>query len=91
MFDSRFGHTRELARFGADISVEGRCAEVWGVRELTGAVVNAGDLRGAAAMVIAALSAEGQSLVVDSGHIMRGYEHFDQRLRYLGADIFLEL
>ena len=49
------------------------------------------DLRGAAAMVIAALSAEGQSLVVDSGHIMRGYEHFDQRLRYLGADIFLEL
>lgn len=91
VFDSRFGHTKELARFGADISVEGRCAEVWGVRELTGAVVNAGDLRGAAAMVIAALSAEGQSLVVDSGHIMRGYEHFDQRLRYLGADIFLEL
>ncbi len=91
VFDSRFGHTKELARFGADISVEGKCAAVWGVRDLSGAVVSAGDLRGAAAMIIAALSAEGQSLVVDSGHISRGYEYFDHRLRYLGADIFLEL
>lgn len=91
VFDSRFGHASELRRFGADISVEGRKASVWGVRSLKGAVVSAGDLRGGAAMIIAALAAEGESLIVDSGHIARGYEHLDHKLRYLGADIFLEL
>lgn len=91
VFDSRFGHASELRRFGADISVEGRKASVWGVRSLKGAVVSAGDLRGGAAMIIAALTAEGESLIVDSGHIARGYEHLDHKLRYLGADIFLEL
>ncbi len=91
VFDSRFGHTKELQRFGADISVEGRSASVWGVRSLRGAVVSAGDLRGGAAMIIAALSAEGESLIVDQGHVARGYEHLDHKLRYLGADIYLEL
>lgn len=91
VFDSRFGHAKELARFGADITVDGRCACVWGVKSLHGAVVSAGDLRGGAAMLISALSAEGESLVVDSGHIARGYEHLDNKLRYLGADIYLEL
>ena len=91
VFDSRFGHAKELRRFGADISVEGRSASVWGVRSLRGAVVSAGDLRGGAAMIIAALSAGGESLIVDQGHIARGYEHLDHKLRYLGADIYLEL
>lgn len=91
VFDSRFGHAKELARFGADITVDGRRACVWGVRSLHGAVVSAGDLRGGAAMLISALSAEGESLVVDTGHIARGYEHLDNKLRYLGADIYLEL
>ncbi len=91
VFDSRFGHAKELRRFGADISVEGRSASVWGVRSLSGAVVSAGDLRGGAAMIIAALSADGESLIVDQGHIARGYEHLDHKLRYLGADIYLEL
>ena len=91
VFDSRFGHAKELRRFGADISVEGRSASVWGVRSLRGAVVSAGDLRGGAAMIIAALSADGESLIVDQGHIARGYEHLDHKLRYLGADIYLEL
>lgn len=91
VFDSRFGHAKQLSRFGADISVEGRQASVWGVRDLRGAVVSAGDLRGGAAMIIAALSAEGESLIVDPGHIARGYEHLDHKLRSLGADIFLEL
>ena len=91
VFDSRFGHAKQLSRFGADISVEERQASVWGVRDLRGAVVSAGDLRGGAAMIIAALSAEGESLIVDPGHIARGYEHLDHKLRSLGADIFLEL
>ncbi len=91
VFDSRFGHVKELRRFGADIAVDGRRASVWGVRSLTGAVVGAGDLRGGAAMLIAALCAEGGSLIVDPGHIARGYEHLDHKLRYLGADIYLEL
>ncbi len=91
VFDSRFGHAKELRRFGADISVEGRSASVWGVRSLRGAVVSVGDLRGGAAMLIAALSAGGESLIVDSGHIARGYEQLDHKLRYLGADIYLEL
>lgn len=91
VFDSRFGHAKELRRFGADISVEGRSASVWGVHSLRGAVVSAGDLRGGAAMIIAALSADGESLIVDQGHVARGYEHLDHKLRYLGADIYLEL
>lgn len=91
VFDSRFAHTKELARFGADISVERRKASVWGVRSLSGSVVSTTDLRGGAAMVIAALAAEGGSIIVDSGHIRRGYEFLDHRLRALGADIFMEL
>ena len=91
MFDSRYCHALELMRFGADIDISGRSAEVYGVRSLKGATVNATDLRGGAAMVIAALSAEGESVVVDSGHIARGYEHLDLKLRSLGADIFMEI
>lgn len=91
IFDSRFGHTRELSRFGADISVEGRQASVWGVRSLQGATVSATDLRGGAAMLIAGLSADGESRIIDSGHITRGYENFDYKLRSLGADIFMEM
>lgn len=91
IFDSRFGHTRELSRFGADINVEGRQASVWGVRSLQGATVSATDLRGGAAMLIAGLSADGESRIIDSGHITRGYENFDYKLRSLGADIFMEM
>lgn len=91
IFDSRFSHTRELSRFGADISVEGRRASVWGVRSLQGATVSATDLRGGAAMLIAGLSADGESRIIDSGHITRGYENFDYKLRSLGADIFMEM
>lgn len=91
VFDSRFGHAKELSRFGADISVDGRCASVWGVSSLRGATVSAADLRGGAAMLIAGLSAEGESHIVDSGHITRGYENFDHKLRSLGADVFMEM
>lgn len=91
MFDSRFMHAEQLLRFGADIAVEGRKATVWGVRSLGGATVSATDLRGGAAMIIAALMADGCSRVVDAGHIERGYESLDNKLRALGAQIYMEI
>lgn len=69
------------------IHTEGRVAVVTGVRELHGAPTVATDLRGGAALIIAGLSAEGETEILDSGHIERGYENFDQRLRELGAEI----
>lgn len=91
IFDSRFCHAAQLMRFGADIAVDGREATVWGVRSLRGATVTATDLRGGAAMVIAGLSAEGSTSVIDAGHIARGYENFDNKLRSLGANVFMEI
>ena len=55
-----------------------------------GAALTATDLRGGAAMIVAGLSAEGETVICDDGHVTRGYEHFDVRLRSLGADIYLE-
>lgn len=91
IFDSRFCHAAQLVRFGADIAISGREATVWGVRSLNGATVSSTDLRGGAAMIIAALSAEGSSEIVDGGHISRGYEAFDYKLRSLGADVYTEI
>lgn len=87
IFESRFRHVPELRRLGADVRVEGRVAMVCGVKTLYGAPVTATDLRGGAAMVLAGLSAEGETQVFDSGHIERGYERFDECLRALGADV----
>ena len=72
---------------GASIKVEGSTAIVEGVDKYTGAVVSAPDLRAGAALVIAALTAEGYSTVEDIKYIERGYEDFDQKLRELGAHI----
>lgn len=91
IFDSRFAHAAELKRFGADITVNGREATVWGVRSLQGATVTATDLRGGAAMIIAGLSANGKTEVADTGHIARGYENLDYKLRSLGADVYMEI
>lgn len=90
VFDSRFAHASELARFGADISVSGREATVWGVGSLAPAIATSTDLRGGAAVLIAALSAEGRSMIIDAEHIARGYENLDGQLRALGADIYME-
>lgn len=90
VFDSRFAHASELARFGADISVGGREATVWGVGSLAPAIATSTDLRGGAAVLIAALSAEGRSMIIDAEHIARGYENLDGQLRALGADIYME-
>ena len=90
IFENRFRQVPELVRLGADITLHDRTAEIRGVDSLWGTVLSATDLRGGAAMIVAGLSAEGETLVYDAGHIRRGYERFDTRLRALGADICLD-
>ena len=90
IFENRFRQVPELRRLGADISSSGQLAEIWGVDRLHGAAMTATDLRGGAAMIVAGLSADGETVICDDGHITRGYERFDMRLRSLGADIYLE-
>ena len=87
IFENRFRHVGELRRLGANIRTEMRVAMVTGVSRLNSAPVTATDLRGGAALVVAALAAEGETVIYDSGHIDRGYENLDVLLRQLGADI----
>ncbi len=87
IFDNRFRYVDELRRMGANISVEGRVAVIEGVDKLKGAPVKATDLRAGAALIIAALSAEGVSEIYDIFHVERGYENMEIKLRSLGADI----
>ena len=87
IFESRYRHVAELQRMGADIRVEGRVAVVCGVERLHGADVFAADLRGGAALVIAALQAEGLSAIHRTHHIQRGYADLAGDLAGLGARI----
>lgn len=87
VMEQRFKYTDELARMGARISVNGRDARVDGVASLTAANVRAVDLRAGAAMVIAALSANGTTIIEDIHHIQRGYEDMVGKLRAVGANI----
>ena len=90
IFENRYRQAPELMRLGADITLSGKTAEIWGVERLRGTSLTATDLRGGAAMIIAGLCAEGETVICDDGHVKRGYEHLDSRLRALGADIYLE-
>ncbi|WP_338819361.1 UDP-N-acetylglucosamine 1-carboxyvinyltransferase 1 [Moorella thermoacetica] len=87
IFENRFKHAAELRRLGADIKIEGRVAVINGVPGLSGSMVEASDLRAGAALVIAGLLAEGQTLVEGVHHLDRGYEQLEKRLGDLGADI----
>ncbi|MBE5825699.1 MAG: UDP-N-acetylglucosamine 1-carboxyvinyltransferase [Butyrivibrio sp.] len=87
IFENRFKYVDELTRMGASIKVEGSTAIIEGVDKYTGATVSAPDLRAGAALVIAALTAEGFSTVEDIKYIERGYEDFEIKLRELGACI----
>ncbi|MGN0345833.1 MAG: UDP-N-acetylglucosamine 1-carboxyvinyltransferase [Lachnospiraceae bacterium] len=87
IFDNRFKYVDELARMGASIKVEGNTAIITGVDKYTGATITAPDLRAGAALVIAALVAEGETVIEDIKYIERGYEDFDKKLRGLGAKI----
>ena len=87
LFETRYKYAAELKRMGADVTVRGRTAVIRGVEKLHGAKVTASDLRGGAALVVAALGAEGQSTVIDLSHIDRGYADFEYKLKKLGAKI----
>ncbi len=87
IFENRFKYVDELARMGSNIKVEGNVAIIDGVNGFTGASVNAPDLRAGAALVIAGLAADGYTVVDESGDIQRGYEHFEEKLKGLGAVI----
>ncbi|WP_114418531.1 UDP-N-acetylglucosamine 1-carboxyvinyltransferase [Marinospirillum perlucidum] len=87
IFENRFMHVQEMHRMGADIQVEGNTAIIKGCERLTGAPVMATDLRASASLVIAALVAEGETLVDRIYHIDRGYECIEEKLMLLGAKI----
>ena len=89
IFDSRFSHVPELNRMGANIKLcgKGETAIVEGVPRLYGQAVDAKDLRGGAALIVAALAAEGRTVVRKSKFIERGYEDLEGTLKRIGADI----
>lgn len=87
IFENRFKYVDELTRMGASIKVESNTAIVDGVQKYTGASITAPDLRAGAALVLAALAAEGYSVVEEIHYIERGYEDFHLKLQALGADI----
>lgn len=87
IFENRFLHAQELIRMGADISIEGRRAIVRGPTPLSGANVIASDLRASASLVLAALTAQGETIIDRIYHLDRGYERIEEKLSALGADI----
>ncbi|CAM4297891.1 UDP-N-acetylglucosamine 1-carboxyvinyltransferase [Vreelandella rituensis] len=87
IFENRFMHVQELNRMGANIALEGNTAMITGVERLSGAPVMATDLRASASLVIAAMMAEGETLVDRIYHIDRGYECIEEKLQLLGARI----
>jgi UDP-N-acetylglucosamine 1-carboxyvinyltransferase len=87
VFESRFHHVQELARMGANIEVRGNTAVVHGVERLSGAPVMATDLRASACLVLAALAAEGQTVIDRIYHIDRGYECIEEKFAQIGGRI----
>ena len=87
IFEQRFKTAGELAKMGADISVDGKVAVIKGVKSLTGASVYACDLRSGAALVVASLAANGESRVYNTHFIDRGYQSLAEDFKNLGADI----
>lgn len=87
IFENRFLHALELLRMGAEITVDGRRAVVRGPTSLSGANVQASDLRASASLVLAGLAAEGETLIDRVYHIDRGYERIEEKLRRAGAKI----
>ncbi len=87
IFENRFMHVAELRRMGADIIIEGGTATVRGVMRLKGAPLMATDLRASASLIVAALAADGESIIHRIYHLDRGYEMIEEKLRGIGADI----
>jgi UDP-N-acetylglucosamine 1-carboxyvinyltransferase len=87
IFENRFMHVQEINRMGANITVEGRTATVRGPSKLESAAVMCSDLRASASLVLAALVADGETILDRVYHLDRGYEHFEEKLRNVGAQI----
>ena len=87
VFENRFMHIQEMQRMGSQIKLESNTAIITGIDRLTGAPVMATDLRASASLVLAALAAEGDTLVDRIYHIDRGYDHIEEKLNQLGATI----
>jgi UDP-N-acetylglucosamine 1-carboxyvinyltransferase len=87
VFENRFQHVPELVRMGARIRLEARRAVVDGPARLTGAAVMASDLRASAALVLAGLAAEGQTVIDRVYHLDRGYDRMEEKLGALGAEV----
>jgi UDP-N-acetylglucosamine 1-carboxyvinyltransferase len=87
IFENRFMHAPELIRMGARIDVHGGMARVTGVEKLRGARVMATDLRASVSLILAALAAEGETVVSRVYHLDRGYERVEEKLRACGAQI----
>jgi UDP-N-acetylglucosamine 1-carboxyvinyltransferase len=87
IFENRFMHVQELIRMGANITIAGRTATVRGKSELQSAAVMCSDLRASASLVLAALVADGETILDRVYHLDRGYEHFEEKLRGVGAQI----
>lgn len=87
IFENRFKYVSELTKMGAEITIEGKIAIIKGVKKLTGAMVEAKELRGGASLVLAGLVAEGYTSVSGIKYIERGYENFVETLNFLGAKI----
>jgi UDP-N-acetylglucosamine 1-carboxyvinyltransferase len=87
IFENRFMHALEMVRMGANIKIEGRRAVVRGKTQLSGAAVLASDLRASASLVLAALVADGETIIDRVYHIDRGYENIEEKLKSVGAQI----
>ena len=87
IYDGRFDFVDQLARMGADVRTEGRHAVVRGVDRLSGAPVTASDVRAGAALVLAGLAADGETVVYQCEHVDRGYADLPATLRAVGADV----
>lgn len=87
VWESRFKYIDEIRRMGADVSVDGRVAIIEGIEKFVAAPVKAVDLRAGAAVIIASLAAEGVTEIENIYHVERGYEHIEEKLRKLGANI----
>jgi UDP-N-acetylglucosamine 1-carboxyvinyltransferase len=87
IYPDRFTHVPELRRFGADVRLDGNLAVIRGIETLQGAPVMATDIRASSGLILAAMSAEGQTEILRVYHIDRGYQRIEERLNGLGARI----
>ena len=90
IFESRYKYTQELNRMGAKIKIDGRCAIIKGTKRIQGTNVVAADLRGGAALIIEALAAKGITEIDNIQYILRGYENIENKLKNIGAKIYIE-